>query len=98
MEMRKRLLALGLAAGFTFSGGAAAMAVTAYPAEGGTWNYGLAAVRAYSDYLHPSRCHGSTVQTDWGSSRSPNVAPGAWANAAHNATPWTNNNYFYRVC
>jgi len=71
---------------------------TSYPAEGGTWNCGLSAgVHAYSDYK-VGRCHGTTVINDWGTNRSVDTAADQWANSAHEATVWTNNHYYYRVC
>lgn len=97
-KVKSTIAAVGLSAALALGGTVAANAVTVYPAEGGTWNYGLSAgVWAYSDYL-VNRCHGTTVINDWGTSRSPNTAAGYWSNAGLNATPWTNNKYYYRVC
>lgn len=96
--IKKSIITAGAALALTLSGGAA-IATTAYPAEGGQWNYGLAAgVHAYSDYLHPTQCHGSSVYNDWGSSRSIDTAGGYWSGAALNATPFTHNSYYYRTC
>ena len=49
MSAMKRMIASGIAAVFIASGAAAAaQAVTAYPKEGGVWNYGLAGIYASS--------------------------------------------------
>ena len=97
MSLRKTLAVIGLV-GMLGSTATAAYANTQYPNEGGTWNYGLAAgVRAYSDYM-VGRCHGTTVINDWGNNRSIDTAANQWASSAMNATIWTNNHYYYRVC
>lgn len=36
-------------------------AYTQYPPEGGQWNYGVGVLGSYSDYINPTRDHGSTV-------------------------------------
>ena len=96
-KIKKTIVGLAAVIGLIFTP-AVASAVTQYPAQGGTWNYGLAGgVRAYSDYL-VNRCHGSTVKTDWGNYYTIDTASGYWSNAWHKATPFTNNKYFYRVC
>lgn len=97
MKMKKALAALALTGALSSVAGAA-VAATVYPIEGGQWNYGFTGVDSYSDYLHNARCHGSTVINDWGTSRSVDTSPGYWSNARVGATPWTNNNYYYRVC
>ncbi|WP_187977274.1 lactococcin 972 family bacteriocin [Mycetocola sp. JXN-3] len=80
------------------SGASLTYAYAAKPVEGGTWNYGMAAgVRAYSDY-YVNQCHGSTVKNDWAEYKTIDIAANEWSNAAINATPWTNNKYYYRVC
>lgn len=99
MQRTKRSLSVALiTVALTLTGGAA-FAATQYPAEGGQWNYGLTAgVHAYSDYYHPSQCHGSSVYNDWGNNRSIDTAGGQWATSALGASPWTHNSYYYRVC
>ncbi|MFZ4893898.1 lactococcin 972 family bacteriocin [Plantibacter sp. Mn2098] len=97
MSMKRALATIGLI-GLLSSGAVAAYADTQYPVEGGQWNYGLAGgVHAYSDYL-VDRCHGTTVENDWGVNRSIDTAANKWSNASHAATPLTNNHYYYRVC
>ena len=95
MSLKKTIATIGLV-GVLCGTASAAFAVS--PVEGGTWNFGLAAgVRAYSDYI-VGRCHGTTVINDWGTNRSVDIAANAWANSAMNATAFTNNHYYYRVC
>jgi len=94
----KKILATVFLVGALCSTTAAANAATQYPVEGGTWNFGLSAgVHAYSDYL-VGKCHGTTVINDWGTNRSVETAANQWANASHEATAWTNNHYYFRVC
>lgn len=97
MRTKKIIVTAALNVALGLGGAAAANAATQYPNEGGTWNYGLAVSRVYSDYL-VNRCHGTTVGNDWGDNRSIDVAADRWANSAIGGTPWTNNKYYYRVC
>ncbi|KQO65024.1 lactococcin 972 family bacteriocin [Curtobacterium sp. Leaf261] len=63
---------------------------------GGTWIWGINSV-VFSNYLHGSRCHGSSVQ---GKTfvRSKNVGSGKWSYA--NAVPRFNavDEAYYRLC
>jgi len=77
-KIRKLFFSIGIA-GMLFIGSAIpAFATVAYPAEGGTWNYGSETVsgqkHGWSHYVHPSRYHSATAIV--GSSN-----PKAWANA-----------------
>lgn len=96
--LTKKILAAILLIGALCSTGTTAHAITQYPVEGGTWNYGLSAgVHAYSDY-YVNRCHGTTVSNDWGTNRSINTAANKWASSSYRATIFTSNKYYYRVC
>jgi lactococcin 972 family bacteriocin len=57
--MKKILIGTMLA--ICFCTGTIVQATTAYPSEGGQWNYGYTVLGAYSDYFHSSKKHGSTV-------------------------------------
>ena len=65
--MRKSLkltATLGLAVTLILGGSAAANAVTAYPAEGGVWNYGFASSNpnlVFSNYRHMTKVHKATA-------------------------------------
>lgn len=69
----------------------------AYPAEGGTWQYGSNPAKMWSNYWHTSRCHGSSVVTSTAKSRSIDTASGHWSYAQI----WGHGfgiKYYYRVC
>lgn len=65
MNMKKALAGLALTEALSSVAGTA-VAATQYPVQGGQWNYGFNGVGIYSDYLHGSQCHGSSVWNDWG--------------------------------
>lgn len=50
---------------------------------GGTWSYGTNSKVVYSNFHHPSRCHGSSARTYNGliTARSPKTAAGKWSYA-----------------
>ena len=55
-------------------------AATAWPPEGGQWNYGVGALGSHSDYINPTRAHGSTVNHN--GTKYPASAPaGYWSQA-----------------
>ncbi|MFJ7985749.1 lactococcin 972 family bacteriocin [Streptomyces sp. NPDC096351] len=57
----KRSLKIALATGaLVIAGAAPALATITYPAEGGEWDHGAGTATVWSDYYHPSVCHGST--------------------------------------
>ncbi len=99
MNIRRVVVGGVLSLGLALGGGTAALATTVYPAEGGTWNYGVVAgVHLYSDYFNQNQCHGSSTRNDWGLSSSPNVAGGVWSNNSQPTTVNQNNRAYYRVC
>lgn len=97
MKFRKSLYGATLIGALLVSGVSTAQAATQYPAEGGTWNYGLSAwtPTAFSNYI-VNRTHGSSVKTSYGEVRSIDVIAGKWSTASKVANPW-GNSYYYRV-
>ena len=63
---------------------------------GGTWDRGIVAERVYSNYLHNSRCHGSTAVGKT-TVRTANIAAGYWARATADRAIG-NNQAYRRTC
>ncbi|MBB4071312.1 lactococcin 972 family bacteriocin [Canibacter oris] len=100
--MNKKMIPTVLVSvGLVFAGAAAANAVVTYPAEGGTWDYGVDSSTIWSNYYHSTRSHGSSVRNCHGSlTRSPNVGPGHWSHATRydGCTGWFKTDQaYYRV-
>ncbi|WP_431871375.1 lactococcin 972 family bacteriocin [Nocardiopsis eucommiae] len=94
MSRTKRVLAtLLITAGMGMaSSGVAAAAVS--HVGGGIWDRGVVSDRVYSNYLHESRCHGSTavgVRTV----RSADTSAGLWSRASVQKA-WVNNQMYWR--
>ena len=90
----------GKVAADSTTGGEVSPLTTEYPAEGGTWNYGTTGLTGggtvYSDYLHNSRAHGSTVENADGlTDRSPTAVAGAWSHAEAPAVAWAVDYAYY---
>ena len=66
---------------------------------GGTWNYGTNSKVVYSNFHHPSRCHGSSARTYNGliTARSPKTAAGKWSYAQVRRST-DRNEAFYWFC
>ena len=66
---------------------------------GGTWSYGTNSKVVYSNFHHPSRCHGSSARTYNGliTARSPKTAAGKWSYAQVQRSTDTNE-AFYGFC
>ena len=98
--MKSRKISLAVAVGLvlaTVSGTAAYAAYDVkYPAEGGKWEYGTSGTQVYSNYIHYSKFHGSSVNNEYGLVRSPDVQGNTWANA-RNRQANSGNQAFYRV-
>lgn len=77
------------------SGGVSPLA-EAFPAEGGTWQYGRNVAKAWSNYYHPNRVHASTVKANNTQATSPNTAAGKWSYATMHGW-WLSASYYYRV-
>lgn len=73
-----------------------------YPAEGGTWTYGnYGDLWIHSDYYHDSANHASSCQLDSTYNTSICTAPGYTSTsgvACYIDGPWTNDQYWYRLC
>ena len=66
---------------------------------GGTWSYGTNSKVVYSNFHHPSRCHGSSARTYNGliTARSPKTVAGKWSYAQVQRSTDTNE-AFYGFC
>jgi lactococcin 972 family bacteriocin len=100
MKLLKRIglgvTVAGVAAGFALAGVTAANAATAYPPEGGTWDYGVISNNVFSNYHHPTRNHRRTAcngENHW-SKFNGWASPGIWHFAAVWATPAGNKAYY----
>lgn len=67
--------------------------------DGGTWNYGVCHTLdcGYSDYLHPTRYHSSTVIHPTKGSNYAEAYTGNWAQAKVYNIPPTGMSYYYNV-
>jgi len=90
------MIASGIAAVFIASGAAAAaQAVTAYPKEGGVWNYGLAGIYASSKYQHPTQAHKSSVRVADRYNSSICFRAGKESDAALTYWAWESRQFYY---
>ena len=64
---------------------------------GGTWSYGTNSKVVYSNFRHPSRCHGSSAQTYNGliTARSSKTAAGKWSYAQVRRSTDTNEAFYW---
>ena len=67
--------------------------------DGGTWNYGVCHTLnwGYSDYLHPTRYHSSTVIHPTNGSNYAKAYAGNWTQAKVYNIPPTGMSYYYNV-
>lgn len=80
IKNKMRALVCGLMLAATLGTATATQAATIYPPEGGQWNYGVGVLGSYSDYLHPSNYHGSTVNYN-GTKYQASAPAGQWSQA-----------------
>ena len=74
--------------------GAPAFADITYP-SGGTWSHGTGGGRVWSNYHHPNRCHGSSVQGEW--YEEDYAGAGRWSRADAADTWWVDEAW-YKFC
>jgi lactococcin 972 family bacteriocin len=95
MPVSKRSAIATIVASVFAVGIAAPALATVTNVDGGTWSYGVDGGLVYSNYLHPTACHGSSVKGEqW--VFSPNAAPGYWSSASATAA-WRGNKAYYRT-
>lgn len=98
---RTALLTVALALGVAVSGGTAAYAAYA-SAGGGIWHYGgpsLVPSNNWSNYLHDSVDHASSVTGDRGLVRSACREPGTWSKAsAWDSNPFRMDQAYWHHC
>lgn len=88
------VLGMVMAAGTT----GVALAAEQFPAEGGSWQYGDNGFRAYSNYWHASKTHGSSVSAGNKTSTSICTARNKWSYAQVNMPGTSAPAYHYRLC
>lgn len=73
-----------------------------YPAEGGTWTYGnYGDFYIHSDYYHATRNHASSCKLDGTVNKSICTAPKYPSKSQVQClidTPWTVDEYYYKLC
>ncbi|MEU4731520.1 lactococcin 972 family bacteriocin [Streptomyces sp. NPDC023588] len=91
----KRGMKTALAAGVLVA--AVATPAMADNVSGGIWNYGVSDGKVYSNYYHPDKCHGSSVQGAYYAS-SGNAPSGTWALASAAKAVSGNKSYYRSTC
>ncbi len=97
-SLKRKAASLVLAGAISIGSAAVAMAATAYPAQGGRWDYGLSGTTYFSNYWHPSANHGSSVIVNGVLNRSACSAPNVTSTASRFAWPWYSRSAYYRIC
>ncbi|KQB84203.1 lactococcin 972 family bacteriocin [Corynebacterium oculi] len=92
-----RGLAATALSGALVAGGAAAALAVQVNVDGGTWNYGTGGGKVWSNYHHPTKRHGSSVQgkhyADSGC-----VNAGQWSYASAPDRSFRADHSYYRFC
>lgn len=95
------MLTAALGLGIAVAGGTAAFAAVT-TAGGGIWHYGgpsLTPSNNWSNYLHPTLDHSSSVTGDAGLVTSACAAPGAWSKAsAWDSSPLRQDQAYWHYC
>lgn len=97
MTLKNKAVVSGLLAGLLCTSSYAVHATTVYPAVGGQWNYGVGVLGIYSDYLHPTYAHGSTVVSKTGKRNHGENSAGLWSNALLAGVWESGANYYYNI-
>lgn len=94
--MRKKLK-LGIAAGALVIATATPALAEIENAGGGTWDHGVTSSKVWSDYIHGSKCHGSTSVGTF-TDRSPDTARGRWSRTAAGSRDLETDKAYWRHC
>lgn len=94
----RRILATAIATVAVTGGLAAPALATTTNVGGGTWSYGTSSSSVYSNYLHPTRLHGSSVKRGDTVFRSNCAAAGTWAKASASKSWYQVDYSYYRFC
>ncbi|MFJ9546073.1 lactococcin 972 family bacteriocin [Streptomyces erythrochromogenes] len=94
MQISTKIKAAVVAAGFVLAASVPAVAATSQ-VSGGTWMYGTnSSDMVYSNYYHPTRCHGSSAQGKY-LAQSGNVDKDRTSYASA-PEAWSGNKSYYR--
>lgn len=92
--LKRAIVTVVAVVGLVIGTAGAAAAATSY-VGGGTWWHGLTPLTVYSDYHHPTRCHGSTAV---GNATVSDSAPSGEISRATATRAISNNSSYWRHC
>ncbi|MEU3230017.1 lactococcin 972 family bacteriocin [Nocardiopsis alba] len=95
-RVKRAIVTLLVAAGIGVGSAGVASAAVEY-VGGGVWDHGIVSDRVYSNYLHDSRCHGSTA-VGIRTVRSANTGAGLWSRASVQKANTNNQTYWRNTC
>lgn len=98
INLKRTIASAIISAALTIGVASTAFAITAYPAQGGVWDYGVWGTYANSNYLHQSKNHGSSVVVDGGKNSSVCIIAGRQSTSAKWYWTWSSKQYYYRLC
>ncbi|MEV5594274.1 lactococcin 972 family bacteriocin [Streptomyces sp. NPDC052496] len=96
MQISRKFKA-AVVAGVIVLGTATPALATKVNVSGGTWDYGSKDDNVYSNYYHPTACHGSSVKGKYFAS-SGNTDKGLWSYASAEEAMWGNETYYRSNC